>query len=249
MDVTRRFSDRVDDYVRYRPGYPAALYEALAANAGLRPGTRVADIGSGTGISAAPLLDRGCVVFAVEPNEHMRAAAERLLDGRSGFHSVDGRAGATGLPTGSVALVVAGQAFHWFDRDRARTEFRRILVPDGRVALFWNSRSTGGAFNRDYESLVEGVALDERYRCCRSGSEDDVVDFFSRRPLVLEFDNHQDLDLGGLVGRLSSSSYAPRPGDRTYASMIAGAEEIFARHARDGRVRFEYRTELFLGRV
>lgn len=128
-DPTRRFSDRVENYVRYRPGYPRALLECLAREHGLDPAHAVADIGSGTGILSELLLRNGNAVFGVEPNAEMRAAAERLLRGQAKFHSVDGRAEATTLPTASVDWITAAQAFHWFDVSAARREFRRILRP------------------------------------------------------------------------------------------------------------------------
>src|ERR1035438_6574300 len=125
-DPTKRFSSRVEDYIRYRPSYPEAIVEWLARECGLTPQSRIADIGSGTGIFSGLFLQFGCQVDGVEPNAGMRAAAERLLAAEPRFHSVDGRAEATTLPAGSLDFVTAGQAYHWFDPDPARAEFRRI---------------------------------------------------------------------------------------------------------------------------
>ena len=161
MDARDRFSNRVEDYDRYRPGYPPALFALLREHCGLRPGHAVADIGSGTGLLTGPLLDYGNTVYAVEPNGPMRQAAERRYGGRSGFLSVDGSAEATGLPPWSVDLVVAAQAFHWFEPGAARAEFVRILRPPGWVALVWNERpheATG--FEAAYESLLARHAID-----------------------------------------------------------------------------------------
>ena len=130
-DPTARFSSRVEDYIRYRPGYPAVIMDWLMRNCGLTAHARIADIGSGTGILSRMFLHFGCQVFGVEPNKDMRLAAERLLAGVKGFHSVDGRAEATTLPAGSVDFVTAGQAFHWFDPGPTRAEFRRLLTPGG----------------------------------------------------------------------------------------------------------------------
>src|SRR5690606_2435033 len=108
------FSDRVENYVRYRPGYPAEVVDLLVREAHLSPSSMVADIGSGTGISAEMLLKAGVPVTGVEPNPPMREAAERLLADYPGFTSVDGTAQATTLPDGSMDLILAAQAFHWF---------------------------------------------------------------------------------------------------------------------------------------
>ncbi len=131
FDPTRRFRGRAELYARHRPGYPGEVVTLLEDECGLRAGSVVADLGSGTGILAAMLLARGCRVFGVEPNADMRAEGARALAAQEGFVSVDGRAEATTLPDASVDLVTAAQAFHWFDRPRARAEFARILKPGG----------------------------------------------------------------------------------------------------------------------
>ena len=125
---------------------------------GLHPGSVIADIGSGTGISTQLLLSAGCEVYAVEPNREMREAAERILQGQAGFHSVDGTAEATTLPNQSVDLIVAAQAFHWFAPLPTRAEFDRILKPDGHVVLMWNARHLDSTpFLRGYEALVHNL--------------------------------------------------------------------------------------------
>ena len=163
-DSNTRFSDRVADYVRTRPGYPTAVLDILGTETGLNPATVVADVGAGTGLSAELFLRNGNTVFGVEPNREMREAAESLLAGYANFHSVAGSAESTTLPDASVDLIVAGQAFHWFDVPRARAEFRRILRPDGVVVLMWNTRRLDTTpFLR-----LRGVAATVRDRLSRS---------------------------------------------------------------------------------
>lgn len=250
-DPTKRFSDRVADYVRYRPGYPEALLRALVDEAGLGSGSRVADVGSGTGISTELLLRSGAEVWAVEPNPEMRRAAEERLGGEPRFHSVAGTAEATTLLDASVDLVAAGQAFHWFDRERACAELLRILrVPAGRgrVALFWNSRRTEATpFLRDYEALLRRFGTDyERIDHMKLGPE--VFEaFFGGEYESRRFENHQAFDFEGLRGRLLSSSYTPAPGHPAHEPMLAELRRLFDCHQQDGQVRFEYDTELHLG--
>ena len=129
-DSTQRFSNRVDNYVRYRPGYPPEVIGVLEHDAGLKRDHVVADIGSGTGISATLFLDFGNTVYGVEPNQAMRSAAEKSIAGNSRFHSVDGTAENTTLADGSADFVVAGQAFHWFDRPKTRRSFRESCGPE-----------------------------------------------------------------------------------------------------------------------
>lgn len=253
-DPTRRFSDRVANYVRYRPGYPEALLRALAEEAGLGPGKAVADVGSGTGISSELLLRPGCEVYAVEPNAEMRAAAEERLDGEPRFHSVDGTAEATTLPDASVDLVTAGQAFHWFDVERTRAEFARILCgaprAPGQVALFWNSRRTDASpFLRAYEDLLQRFGTDYREVDHLNVGPETLAPFFGGPYESRTFPNHQDFDLEGLRGRLLSSSYAPGPGHPDHEPMLSELRRIFDRHQEAGRVRFVYDTELYLGKL
>lgn len=247
-DPKQRFSSRVDDYVRYRPRYPAALLPLLRDEMGLDDDWTVADVGSGTGFSAEPFLAAGHRVFAVEPNAEMRRAAETLQRDNPLFHSVEGSAEATGLEPASVDLVVAGQAFHWFDPVRARAEFGRILRPPGWVVLLWNTRRTeASAFLREYEALLEAFGTD--YRAVRHDRIDASVlgPFFPAGYQRRTLPNEQRLDWPGLKGRLLSSSYTPGPLDPTRAPMLERLKEMFDRHQADGVVRLEYDTEVYFG--
>ena len=154
-NATSRFSDRVENYVLYRPGYPPEALQVLQTECGLRPTHVVADVASGTGIWSRMMLENGNSVFGVEPNAEMREAGERLLSGFPKFTSIAGTAEATTLPSQAVDFVTAAQAAHWFHREHARREFVRILEPGGWLVLLWNERLTDStAFLRDYEQLL-----------------------------------------------------------------------------------------------
>jgi SAM-dependent methyltransferase len=245
-----RFSDRVADYVRYRPTYPAALRETLRDRAGLGPASAVADVGSGTGIFTRLLLGVAGRVFAVEPNAAMRAAAEAELGVLPGFTSIAGSAEATGLPDQSVGLVTCAQAFHWFDPIATRREFQRILAPAGGCALIWNTAVRTGAFAQGYEEIKERFGTDfGAVRHEHLTSEERFGPFFGPAGWErLAFANAQVLDWPGLRGRLLSSSYAPAAGQPGHGPMLAALRELFDRCQEDGAIRMEYTTELFFGR-
>ena len=160
-DPTTRFSSRVDNYIKHRPGYPPGLLAILAEHHGLTPASTIADLGSGTGILAELFLKHGNAVLGVEPNREMREAGQQLLAGYPRFTSVTGTAEATTLPDACADLVTAGQAFHWFDRARARPELVRVLRPDGWVVLVWNDRRLAGSpFLEAYERLLRAHGTD-----------------------------------------------------------------------------------------
>ena len=250
------FSGRVDDYVKTRPSYPNALLAVLRDRCNLRAASTVADLGSGTGLLTRLLLETGATVHAVEPNDEMRAAAETVSQGEEGFHSVAGTAEATALPDASVDLVTAAQAFHWFDAVRTHAELRRILRTPAvareadSVALVWNDRALDAdAFHRAYEELL--VRRCPRYRELQ-GKADTTAKFDAllgagrwRRASV---PNEQRLDREGLVGRLLSSSYAPRPGDPGHDETFADLRALFDRHAAGGSVAMLYTTVAITGR-
>lgn len=250
-DATTRFSNRVADYIRYRPGYPDQLIQTLMSAAGLTAESVVADIGSGTGISADLFLRLGCRVSGIEPNLEMRSAAEDRFRHESRFQSIAATAEATTLPDGSVDLVTAGQAFHWFDRAKARTEFCRILRPGGFVALFWNTRRADTTpFLKAYESLLSEFATDYHQINHTNIDRQALDEFFGEQHYEhRSFPTFQEFDGEGLKGRLLSSSYAPAPGHPRHEAMLLALDHIFREHESGNRVRFDYDTDLYFGRL
>jgi len=249
-NATSRFSDRVENYVRYRPGYPSDVLRVLENACGLAPDHVIADIASGTGIWSRMLLENGNPVFGVEPNAEMRQAGERLLAGFPKFTSVAGTAEATTLPDKSVDFVTAAQAAHWFNRERARREFMRILKPGGWLVLLRNERLTDStAFLRDYEQLLLSFGTD--YEDVRHERTTDAVnEFFDPAPYKEHvFPMRQEFDYAGLEGRLLSSSYAPGPEHSNHAPMLSQLRRIFEAHSSAGRVPFDYKTRVYFGRL
>jgi ubiquinone/menaquinone biosynthesis C-methylase UbiE len=255
MDVmshpTTRFSNRVDNYIRYRPSYPHQLIELLITECGLTPKPVIADIGSGTGILSRILLDHGSTVFGVEPNPEMRAAGERLLASYKKFHSIAATAEATGLPSRSIDLITAAQAAHWFDTDRARAEFVRILKPrSGWVALIWNERRIDSTpFLAAYEQLLLTYGIDyEKVR--HENTTSNIDKFFAASPFKCrQFENLQEFDYAALEGRLLSSSYAPDASHTRHSPMLQELRRLFDLHQIGGQVAFEYDTRIYYSQL
>lgn len=248
-DPTKRFSDRVDNYIRYRPGYPMAVLDYLRMVCGLVGTAVIADIGSGTGILSELFLQNGNPVFGVEPNDGMRGAAEKQLGRYPNFTSINGRAEATTLPDNCADFVTAGQAFHWFKPIQARAELRRILKPEGWAILLWNTRDEAGSpFMTAYEALLKRYAIGYQ-GITQSRSHEHIPRFFGREPSVREFPNKQVFDFDGLLGRALSSSYAPLPGHANHEQFLAGLRHLFETYAENGRIQFKYITRLYVGRL
>ncbi len=250
MDSVKRFSTRADNYAKYRPGYPAEVIDILEQSCGLRKTSTIADVGSGTGIITELFLKNGNAVFAIEPNAAMREIAERLLIAYPKFVSVDGTAEETALPGQSVDLIVAAQAFHWFDRRLARQEFVRILKPNGRVALIWNERRLDSTpFLRAYEALLLRYGTD--YQTVRHENvASEIADFFAPSGFQLEnLKNYQHFDFDSLKGRVLSASYTPEPDHPNFEPMLTKLQEVFSTNERDGTVSFEYETRVYYGHL
>lgn len=251
-DPTARFSNRVANYIKYRPGYPDEVISFLEEKCALNPGSKIADIGSGTGIFSALLLQNSHVVYGVEPNEAMRQSAEQRFKDNKNFLSVDGTAEATTLSDNSVDMVVCAQAFHWFKPDETRTEFKRILKSENNyVALIWNNRLTQvDEFAKAYEKLLEEKATDYSEVNHQHLKGVDFSYFYKGGQYTLtKFNNTQVFDYDGLAGRAFSSSYVP-PQDTATGLEFAGLlKQIFDQYQVNGRVTIYYETEVYLGRV
>lgn len=248
MSHLERFSNRVEDYAKYRPRYPEALADFLA-DYGLQPGSVVLDAGSGTGLFSELLLSRGTTVYGVEPNEGMRQEAVNRLNANEQFVSLSGSAEATGLPGESVDLITAAQAFHWFDVKATKQEWKRILKPGGWVALVWNERDDSNPLTAGYGELSRAFVDKDQAVRRLANPESQIDDFFSPNPVQRHtFPNRQTLDRAGLIGRALSSSYWPKEGPAHEAS-IRRLNELFEEYQTDGTVEFPYITELFLGQL
>lgn len=250
-DAKQRFSSRVADYVRYRPGYPAALLDILRRECGLTPSAPIADIGSGTGFLAELFLKNGNRVYGVEPNAEMRAAGEEYLAQFPKFTSVAGSAEATTLADSSVQFVSAAQAFHWFEPNAARKEFARILTPGGWVVVVWNTRRVSDtACAREYEDLLVRYGTDYTHVKESYPETHDMANFFGEGNFqTRELPNSQQFDLDGLRGRLRSSSYAPQEDHPKFTPMMEELQTIFERYQEKGRVNMDYVTRIYFGRL
>lgn len=250
MNTVERFSNRVENYVKYRPSYPPEVLDLFRDEMNLQTDSVIADIGSGTGISAKIFLENGNSVYGVEPNATMREAAEEFLKDFPRFTSIDGTSEKTNLPENSVDFIIAAQAFHWFDKEKTRPEFKRILRENGFVALIWNERQLNtNDFLIDYENLLKKFGTD--YEKVRHDNLEEKMfsDFFQTEFQSRTFLNVQTLDFQGLKGRILSSSYMPSETDALFSPMIDELKSLFENHAEKGKIQVLYNTNIFFTRI
>jgi SAM-dependent methyltransferase len=244
-----RFTGRVEEYAKYRPGYPEQIISLLDNKIDFDEAKDVADVGCGTGRLSRLFLNNGNLVFGVEPNEEMRLMSENLLSKFINFISVDGTAEVTNLATSSVDVITVGQAFHWFDLKKTKKEFKRLLRKDGYVVIVWNERTNSSrlmkavnnilnSLNQEHEeaekNLVDKKLLNTFYGVEKVGSS--------------TIPNYQMLDLAGLKGRIQSISYVPESGIEN-KKIMNEIKDVFEKHNNGGFVKIEYTTRVYYGKL
>lgn len=245
-----RFSGKANLYAAGRPSYAAGFLQWLKDECGLGPGSRVADVGSGTGKFTKQLLELGCDVHAVEPNEDMRCIAEAELSGLSGFHSVVGNASDTGLPDHSMDAVTAAQAFHWFPAEEFRRECLRIGKEGSLVFLVWNERDMEAPVTQAIHALYTDHGRDfHGFNMGLKKDDERIRRFFSDHYQMRQFDNPLHYDLEGFRVRCLSSSHSPKEGEEDYSAYKAGIDKIFERFAENGRLEVPNLTRAYFGKL
>jgi SAM-dependent methyltransferase len=245
-DTIERFSNRVENYIKYRPDYPRQIIPFLEEHCGLTKDSVIADIGCGPGVSSRMFVERGNRVIGVEPNAAMRSAAKELFRQHPNFSVVDGTAERTSVRDASVDLVTAAQAFHWFDQEKAVAEFRRILKPGGWIVVIWNERQLDTTpFLREYETFICKYAADYDVVRHENITAEDVRRFLGPEMRTTRFPNRQVFDFEGLKGRLLSSSYMPSETHPVFVEMIGELRSLFAKHLENGTIMVLYDTNIY----
>jgi ubiquinone/menaquinone biosynthesis C-methylase UbiE len=246
-DNTQRFNGRAEDYDRYRQRYPTEeILTRLRTWCGLAPSWLIADVGAGTGMLAEVFLENSNRVLAIEPNQDMRDQMRSSVERQLGYPApqleiIEATAEATTLPDASLDMVAAGRAFHWFDKERALAEFRRILRPDGWVALIAVDR------DRDSKDPAYRPQIDayEQIMCTHSPDYSHVVRSgyrtYDKTETLFDGEYHHDelpglrqLDWTTFHGHAMSLSVSPQPGHPNHEAFQSALRRYFDTYARDG---------------
>lgn len=248
-DNTKRFSDRVDNYQRFRPSYTDETIEFIFSNFGLSKQSVLADIGSGTGIFTEKIVPKCKKVYAIEPNTEMRIAAEKRLSINRSFQSINGTSENTTLDNESIDAITVAQAFHWFNIEDTKKEFKRILKKDAFVFLIWNNRVTNTSFLKEYEEILVSKIPEYTEVNHNNITEDIIKTFLIRDYSKVIFRNNQIFNLEGVLGRLSSSSYTPKQDTKEYEIIKEAIINAFNQYSTDGVISFNYNTEIYSGKI
>ena len=248
MESTKRFSDRVENYVKYRPSYPKEMIDFLFEK-GIQQNSTVCDIGSGTGILSKLLIEKVGKLYALEPNKDMRISADQSLSKYANYQSLQYSAEETKLNNSSIDAITVAQAFHWFDQELCKKEFRRILKPDGLVFLIWNNRINNTPFLQGYDDLLYEYGTDYASVNHQNLTDNALENFIDNNFKKTVFNNFQEFNLEGFLGRAFSSSYTPTAGHPNYEIFLLELKRLFNKHQQNETVRFNYLTEVYSGNM
>lgn len=248
---TEKFTGKASIYKKYRPKYPKEFIDYLYSQVGFKKQSIIADIGSGTGILSEQLLKKESIVIGIEPNQNMRELAERDLSLYDKFTSVNGLAENTTLADNSVDYITVAQAFHWFNAEEFKKECQRILKPNGKVVLVWNSRATNSELVKENGQVCEKFCINFKGF---SGGKEEKPDSFSSffRAGTYEykvFENNLSFDMDNFIGRNLSASYAPKEEDSNYQKFIDELSILFNKYSSNGFLVLPNITRCYVGKV
>jgi len=243
------FADVAAVYERGRPDYPPAMVERIVAELGAAAGARVLDLGAGTGKLTRPLLAAGLDVVAVEPMERMRAALAAAI---GADRALDGRAEALPFRDGSLDGAVCGEAFHWFDGERAASELHRVLRPGAGLVLSWlqnENHASPALGGTEVVALLEPLWARGRHPGITVGRRGEAVadhpGFAPVRRVELRFEDERDRD--GLLAWFASFSVIGALPDDERADLLDRIAAILDRHGVDRATR-SWRADLWVTR-
>lgn len=243
-----RFTGKAQLYAKFRPSYPTALVDWLFK---MTNAENVADIGAGTGKFTEKLLAKPWSVTAVEPNTDMCRELLKCVGGRAEI--VMASAESTGLQEHRFGLITAAQSFHWFDENKFREECRRLLTPDGRLAIVFNSRLSG-AISVERDEIFRKYCPDfvdrPSHMGVRSEEEGDKFlrnEYFSSVD-VFQMENPVIFSREQFIGNSLSLSYSPKESDPNLKAFITEIRDLFDKYHRYGKVAISYKTTCYAGK-
>ena len=251
MNNPDKFTNKVNDYVKFRPSYPKEFIDYLHITLGMSGESVVADVGAGTGILTKLISPISGTVFAVEPNKNMRTACIEYCEGLGNITCVDGSAENTKLKDNCLDFITVAQAFHWFDADKTKMEFKRILKPTGKVILVWNSRVPENEMHMENDEICRRLCPEFKGFSGSSKAEDErYISFFENSECERTiFKNDRVLTLDQFIGGSLSASYSPNVDDLQYDDFVGSLKNLFHKYSVNGKLLVPNNTRSYAGLI
>jgi ubiquinone/menaquinone biosynthesis C-methylase UbiE len=244
--IQNEFYNKANEYALGRPTYPEEIIQKLK-ELGIGEHSVVADVGAGTGLLTRLLTKLGCTIYAVEPNEDMLHACKQYCEDYSDIEFIPAPAENTQIQAHHLDAIFVAQAFHWFDKARAKVEFQKILKEDGYVIYLWNDMQLEGAFEKAYIQLLNQYQVKTTAAIAKFDPDQDKRIFLGQPFEKLNYTNQQVLNVEELIANATSLSYTPTKLSDNYHEFVQQITNLFNVHQEEGQVILHYQTEMCIG--
>jgi len=249
--ISDRFTIKAIEYDKYRPSYPLEFINFIKHDILSTRNKIVADIGSGTGLFTKQILPYCKILYGIEPNDEMRRYAEESLSNINKFISLKGTAEKTNLLSNSIDCITVSQAFHWFDKEKCKAEFQRVMKNSDLVLLLWNNRihnNMGNQFLAEFDKIISEFGYNYENKPTKINIEE-IETFFDKGPNLYKCNNPYYLNFDQLLGTLMSSSYIYSLDNQRKMDLILLLQKLFLKYKKNNKVLFMYESILFYGHI
>lgn len=244
--MKNEFYNRANEYAIGRPTYPEEILKRLK-ELGIGRNSTIADVGAGTGLLTRMLSEIGCRILAVEPNIEMLSECKKYCSTITSIEYINEPAESTGIKEHSLDLIIIAQAFHWFDKELSKVEFKRILKEKGYVIFLWNDMQIDNEFANEYINIIRKYKIKTTAAITNFDPDKEKYNFLGQSFEKIYYNNSQFLTIDGIIGNATSLSYTPSKLDSNYNQFVQELKKLFLKYQVDGKVIINYKTEMCIG--
>lgn len=235
-------------YKEGRLGYSEGLLELISQL--IPPSSSIADIGSGTGIFSAALLEQGYKVYCVEPSASLQQQAEALLSQCDRFIPVLASAESTSLAEQSVEAITVASAYHWFEQEQFLRECQRIIKPNGYIFLIYNIRKSDDLLSLEQKQICQRYCPDfSSFHHGADKTRENCSAFFQEGWQEALFPHDLTYSKEQFLSRCLSSSYSPPQSHPDYPAYRQALEKLIEKHAENELITVHNYTACWYGKV
>lgn len=241
--MENEFDNKAKEYAIGRPTYPEEILNRIK-ELGMGEQLTIADIGAGTGLLTHMLCRLGCRVLAVEPNLEMLNECRKYCSNNTNIEYINAPAERTQLKEHSIEIITIAQAFHWFDKQLCKAEFKRILKENGYVITIWNDMQEDSDFTKEYMNIIHKYEIRTTAGNSYFNPDKEKSNFFGQDYIKIYYDNWKTATEEMVICKALSLSYTPSKSDSDYDKFIQELNEMFSKYQQNGKVTFHYKTEV-----